>query len=310
MAEVTVVFTDITGSTRLFESLGNTKATQAITRLTKWIADICEAHQGRVVKYLGDGVLMTFAQSRDAIETVVVLQGQHQKRIRGWSEPFQMRLQVGLARGEVVEQDGDCYGDAVNVASRLCDLAGPDQILATDSVMAQLPADTLVRSRRLGAMTIRGRAEPCMVHRIEWQSEVLSETFTLQAVLLPKSEAGPGAAPQFIELSWLDLTVCFSHTELPLFLGRDTTAHFEVPDPRVSRKHARIEWRAGRFYFEDVSSYGSSVRFSGSTTAVALRRQGCVLLMKGEIALGASFEDLSIPVVRYRLLTEKLSAVA
>ena len=310
MAEVTVVFTDITGSTRLFESLGNTKATQAITRLTKWIADICEAHQGRVVKYLGDGVLMTFAQSRDAIETVVVLQGQHQKRIRGWPEPFHMRLQVGLARGEVVEQDGDCYGDAVNVASRLCDLAGPDQILASEAVMAQLPADTLVRSRRLGAMTIRGRAEPCVVHRIEWQSEVLSETFTIQAVLLPKSEAGPATAPQFIELSWLDLTVCFSHTELPLFLGRDTTANFEVPDPRVSRKHARIEWRAGRFYFEDVSSYGSSVRFSGSTTAVALRRQGCVLLMKGEIALGASFEDLSIPVVRYRLLTEKLSAVA
>ena len=306
MAEVTVVFTDITGSTRLFESLGNTKATQAITRLTKWIADICEAHQGRVVKYLGDGVLMTFAQNPNAIEAVVALQCEHQKRIRGWSEPFQMRLQVGLARGEVVEQDGDCYGDAVNVASRLCELAGPDQILASEAVIAQLPADNLVRSRQLGAMTIRGRDEACVVHRIEWQSEVLSETFTLQAVLLPKSETGL-KVPQFIELSWLDLTVCFSYAELPLFLGRDKTANFVVPDPRVSRKHARIEWRVGRFYFEDVSSYGSSVRFSGSTTAVPLRRQGCVLPMKGEIALGASFDDLSIPVVNYRLLTEKLS---
>ena len=300
MAEVTVVFADLTGSTGVFESLGNAKATQAITRLTQWIGKVCEAHHGHVVKYLGDGVLILFPVSIDAVEAVTELQRVHQDRIRNWPEPLQMRLQVGMARGEIVEQNGDCYGDAVNVASRLSDLSGPEQILATDAVIAQLPEDSLVRSRSLGAMTIRGRTETCVVHRIEWQSEVLSETFTMPASLAPSLFAQRTAQPDFLELSWLDMNAVFSSTEFPLFLGRDADAQFVVPDPRVSRKHARIEWRAGKFYLEDVSSYGTWVRFSDSAAVVSLRRQECVLLLKGEIALGASFEDFTVPTVSFQ----------
>ena len=56
MADVTVVFADLTGSTGIYESLGNAKATRAITGLTEWIGKVCASHEGRVVKYLGDGV--------------------------------------------------------------------------------------------------------------------------------------------------------------------------------------------------------------------------------------------------------------
>ncbi len=83
MTEVAVVFADLTGSTGVFESLGNAKATQAITRLS--------------------------------------------------------------------------------------DLSGPDQILGTDTVINQLPPDSLERFRSLGLMDIRGRNEACMVYRVEWQ---------------------------------------------------------------------------------------------------------------------------------------------
>ncbi|RZI98861.1 MAG: adenylate/guanylate cyclase domain-containing protein, partial [Haliea sp.] len=55
MTEVTVVFADLTGSTGVFEAVGNAKATQAITRMTQWIGKVCESRKGRVVKYLGDG---------------------------------------------------------------------------------------------------------------------------------------------------------------------------------------------------------------------------------------------------------------
>lgn len=303
MAEITVVFADLTGSTGVFETLGNAKATQAITRLTHWIGTVCETHHGHVVKYLGDGVLMLFARSHDAIEAVTKLQQVHQERIRTWPEPLKMRLQVGIARGDIVEQDGDCYGDAVNVASRLSDLSGPEQILVTDTVIQHLPENSLVRSLSMGAMAIRGRAEACVVHRIEWQSEVLSEVFTMPARLMPSPFAGRTAQPAFIELSWLDINVGFTSIELPVFLGRDASAQFVVRDPRVSRKHARIEWRAGKFHLEDTSSYGTWVRFADSTAIVALRRQECVLLMEGEIALGASFEDFTVPTVTFKFPT-------
>lgn len=305
MAEVTVVFADLTGSTGVFESLGNAKATQAITRLTQWIGKVCEAYRGHVVKYLGDGVLVVFPDNVDAVEAVVELQRVHRDRIRNWPEQLKMRLQLGVARGEIVEQDGDCFGDAVNLASRLSDLSGPDQIFATEAVIGHLPSDTLIRSRNLGAMDIRGRVEACRVHRIEWQSEVASESFTVPASLSMSSQPKPGPAAS-IELSWLDINTAFVSSELPIFLGRDNDAEFVVQDPRVSRRHARIEWRAGKFYLEDVSSYGTWVRFSDSAAVVALRRQECVLLLQGEIALGAPFEDFTVPTVSFKFADGKV----
>lgn len=299
MAEVTVVFADLTGSTGVFESLGNAKATQAITRLTQWMGKICQTHKGRVIKSLGDGVLILFAESLHAVEAATQLQQLHQERISKWPEALKMRLQIGMAHGEIVEQDGDCYGDAVNVASRLSDLSGPDQILVTHAVIEHLPFDNMVRSRCMGAMPIRGRVEPCLVHRIEWQCEVLSEVFTIPASLTSPFAARPVVAT-LIELSWLDIAASFTITELPVFLGRDNNAQFIVQDPRVSRQHARIEWRAGKFYLEDISSYGTWVRFADSSAIVALRRQECVLMMDGEITLGAPFEDFTVPTVSFR----------
>lgn len=304
MAEFTVVFADLTGSTGVFEKFGNVKATQAITRLTQWIGQVCEKHRGHVVKSLGDGVLILFKESQDAVEAATELQKIHFERIRHWPLPFKMRLQIGMARGDVVEQDCDCYGDAVNVASRLSDLSGSEQILVSESVIQQLPDTFAVRSRSLGPMMIRGRTETCIVYRVEWQDEVLSEIFTMPASLMPSAFNKHDNHPAAIDLSWLDLNARFTAAEFPVYLGRDTEAQFVVQDPRVSRRHAVIEWRAGKFYLKDISSYGTWVRFSNGESIVPLRRQDCVLLLNGEIALGASFEDFTVPTVSFKLHEE------
>lgn len=300
MAEVTVVFADLTSSTGVFEALGNAKATQAITRLTDWLGKVCVARGGKVVKNLGDGVLMVFAHSTEAVEAVTEMQRTHTERIKTWPDNLRMHLQIGLAQGEVIEQAGDFFGDAVNLASRLSDLSGPDQILASETVIRQLAADTLVRFRRLGAMAIRGRIENCMVYRVEWQNEVPSDFFTVPAGLGTSPETS--SAPQIgtITLSWLDVEATFTSTELPVHLGRVAEAQFVVTDPRVSRLHARLTWREGKFYLEDVSSYGTWVQFAGGEAIVALRRQECLLLGDGEIALGAPFEDFSVPTVSFK----------
>lgn len=301
MADVTVVFADLAGSSGVFQALGNAKATQAITRLTDWMATVCTSWRGRVVKSLGDGLLMVFVQNNDAVEAVTEMQRAHTERIKSWPEKLKMRLQIGMARGEVIEQGGDYFGDAVNIASRLSDLSGPDQILGTDTVINELPPDTLIRFRSLGAMDIRGRNESCSVYQVEWQNEVLSDFFTVHAVLTPtpltKSVPQIGA----IAMSCLDVATSFTSTQLPIHIGRVAQAQFVVNDPRVSRLHAKIVWRAGKFYLEDVSSYGTWVRFAGSDAVVALRRQECVLLASGEIALGAPFEDLTVPTVSFKV---------
>ncbi len=302
MAEVTVVFADLTGSTGVFESLGNAKATKAITRLTQWIGQVCALHEGYVVKNLGDGVLMVFPENMDAVHAVIELQRLHRERIRDWPAALKMNLQIGLASGEIVEQEGDCFGDAVNLASRLSDLSGSEQILATSSVIEKIGRNSQIRTQCLGALEIRGRTEACVVHRIEWQRDVKTDFLTVPSALNAAS-ASKNQQPVWmpsIDLTWLDVQAAFTQNQLPLTVGRDSACNFIVEDPRVSRRHAIIEYRAGKFYLEDTSSYGTWVRFSDSSAMVALRRQECVLMVGGEIALGAPFEDFTVPTVNFR----------
>ena len=300
--DTTVVFADLTGSTRLFESLGNARATQTITSLTQWIGRVCEAHGGRVVKTLGDGLLAVFREGDSAIQAVVEMQRGHQDRLHDQPEAGNLRLQIGLAAGEVIEVDGDCYGDAVNVASRLSDLSGADQIWATDTVISQIdaPRDG-VRFRSLGAIKLRGKAVTRVVYRVDWQEDGHTWNLTQPArleLLLRQPEPTSGR----IQLSWLDQRAIYEYLDAPVHLGRVEEAQFVVPDQRVSRLHARIDWRNGSMVLTDLSSYGSWVRFAGSSTEVSLRRDSCVLHGDGEIALGASFDDFTAPVIGFKLL--------
>jgi class 3 adenylate cyclase len=298
-ANSTVVFADLTGSTRVFEAMGNARATETVTRLTQWIGGVCQAHGGRVVKTLGDGVFALFSGGHDATRAVVELQRNHQKRLQTWPAPLRMELQIGVASGEVVEVAGDCYGDAVNLASRLSDMAGPGQIWATASVIEQLHGGE-VRHRSLGAINIRGKNEMPVVHRVDWQDEV-SEFMTMPASLALAPRSADSSFGQ-IELAWLDSRSMFSASELPIHLGRVDEAQFVVNDPRVSRLHARIEARQGSCVLIDVSTYGTWVRFHGTAGAsgeIALRRDECVLHGSGEIGLGAPLSDFSAPTISF-----------
>lgn len=301
MAELTIAFVDLTGSVSVFETLGNDRATEAITRLTQWISAVGREHEGTVVKTLGDGVLLSFTNSRLAVECMLRLQQEHARNVARWPSRLRMMMQIGMARGQVVLVDGDCFGDAVNVASRLSDLAGSEQILATDNVIQNLEPRSQIRCRSLGPIRVKGRAEPCEVFRIDWQQEVPLEQLTMPADLhthVPQKDS----ANSCIELDWLDSTRTFSVSELPIRIGRVPEADFVVSDPRVSRMHAIIDIRNGNYVLEDTSSYGTWVRFSGSDAIIALRRQECVLHSGGEIAMGAPFSDFSTPTMSFRLI--------
>ncbi|WP_127806710.1 adenylate/guanylate cyclase domain-containing protein [Hydrogenophaga sp. NH-16] len=301
MAELTIAFVDLTGSVSVFETLGNDRAAKAVTKLTQWIGAMGLEHNGKVVKMLGDGVLLSFTNNRLAVECMSTIQQEHSQRVVQWPNRLKLMMQIGMARGQVVQVDGDCFGDAVNVASRLSDLAGPEQILVNDLVIRKLGKGHNVRSRSLGPIRIKGRVEPTEVFRIEWQTEMLSEFLTLPADLhaLRKSTESVFGG---IELGWLDTSQSFNLTDLPLKIGRVPEADFVVNDPRVSRMHASIDIRSGNYLLEDTSSYGTWVRFAGTDNAIALRRQECLLHSDGEFSMGAPFTDISAPTVSFRLV--------
>ena len=298
----TVVFTDLIGSTGVFEALGNAKATQVVREVTQWIASVCESNGGRVVKTMGDGVLALFPSNSCAIDAVVEMQRKQQQRISQSLEMPHLPIRIGVASGDVEIVADDCYGDAVNVASRLSDLSGAHQIWASSAALEGVREPEGVRFRVLGPIHVRGRAEPCSVHQIEWHEESQSDFLTMQAALDPmfdihKQDVLGGQ----IELSCKGETKTFRSFDLPIHIGRVRQVEFSVNDPRVSRTHARIDWRNGCVMLVDVSSYGCWVRFSGGGSDLLLRRDECVLHGRGEIALGASFSDQNVPTVSFQV---------
>ena len=311
-----MVFIDLTGSTAAYEALGNATVADVISQLTQWIGRVCEAHEGRTVKFLGDGVLAQFERGSQAVEACIFLQQSHSQRILKWPEPLRMRLKIGLASGAVVQRDDDVYGDPVNLAARLSDMAGANGIWADEGVIAALrhnretlprdadsprPAMDTARYRSLGMIRVRGLTEARSIFQIEWNEDVSTDLMTVRG-MLPEARPNDPKEAAAIALAWLGTTRTFSARELPILIGRVPDSGFVVKDQRVSRSHARLEFINGAFVLTDLSSFGTWVRFGENPESdVQLRRNHCVLHSTGEIALGVPFDDFSAPIVVFHI---------
>lgn len=296
----TVVFADLSGSTTLFEALGNEAAAEAVTHLTQWIAQYIGGHDGRVIKLLGDGVLGVFDNAGVALDAMAAMQRDHRKRLDRWPLPLRMELCVGVASGELIQVDGDCYGDAVNVASRLCERAGPSEILLSEASMMLAAGTSEARLRRMGLMELRGKAEPLMVYQVDWRDDEEQGSVTMQAGLMSQFTPVDSILGE-IQFSWHGVNYRFTSSDVPVHIGRATDAQLCINDPRVSRLHGRIDWRNSSFVLTDLSSFGTWVHFEGSDTPVRLRRDTCILHGTGRIALGVPMAESSAPVLQFQV---------
>lgn len=290
----TVVFADLVGSTGIFERLGDETAGRFVTQLTTALSKTFEQHNGRVVKLLGDGLFVIFPAEDDAVAACISIQMRLQEKPvypGGNGQPVQM--QMGVEAGEVVEIDGDCYGDAVNSAARLADLAGAEQILTTQRVRDALNAQHQSQLRSLGPMYLRGKAEATEVFRVDWQPERDSDA-TVMGVSMFKA-----AMQSELELSALGQTLKLAPRGERLTLGRATTASLSINDSRVSRVHATVEWRGGQYVLSDLSSFGTWVYVGNQSEPVVLRRTECYLVGQGQIALGCDRNADSVPLVQF-----------
>lgn len=302
ISDRTVLFADLRGSTSLYERLGNAEATSVVTQTVSELAKSVVAHGGRVIKTLGDGLMAVFETSTSAMSSAGKMHTALEKLIargdtRGASPGLRdLRLQVALARGEIVEMAGDCFGDAVNVAARLLDHAGDNETLLTDSVFADLPRTQQSRFRSLDWMHLRGRAEPVHVHLLSGRRPASD------AVATAFGAVAPAAEPDGIRLHWQSLNRVYSSFQLPIILGRSPQSAYCVDDTRVSRQHARLYWHGSVFSLADLSYNGTYVRFAGEDEVVSLRRSTCTLHGSGVIGLGGSPADPSSATVHFEIL--------
>jgi adenylate cyclase len=157
--ERTFAFIDLSGFTSYTDTEGDAAAVQVLSGFRAAVRDVAAARGVRVAKWLGDGAMIVSVETEAAVEAIIDIE----RRIDDSGSPLALR--AGLACGPVILFEGDDYiGQSVNLASRLCDLAHPHEVLAPASMVSSLLVNT--RAVAIGSRHIGGFAQPIELVRL------------------------------------------------------------------------------------------------------------------------------------------------
>jgi len=272
-----VLFADVAGSTALYEVLGDERAFGLVENCLAVMSACTTAAHGRVIKTIGDAVMAVFPTSDDAATAAIDMQTRVDAL--GPQGGVHLGLRIGLRFGAVVAHDHDVFGDTVNLASRLCDLASRGQIVTDRETARRLSERYLAELHLLYSVPVKGKAEEVELIEIGWQPPGDEKT-VIAAVHAP---AGRATALLHLELGG-------AHVEMgperrKVTVGRDLEADFAIRDRNVSRAHAMIERRREHFVLADHSANGSFVTFEGRPE-IRVHHEELTLMGHGWIAFG------------------------
>src|SRR6184192_1722487 len=167
----TVLFTDIADSTTLTQALGDEAALAMLGVHDTIVRDALSASGGREVKHTGDGIMASFISAAGAVRCAIEIQRQLDKHSQE-SPDRPLKVRVGAAAGEPVEQHNDLFGSTVQLAARLCAHAQPEQILVSNAI-AELCLGKGLQFEELGEVVLKGFGRPVRAHAVQWTGEAL-----------------------------------------------------------------------------------------------------------------------------------------
>jgi class 3 adenylate cyclase len=168
---LTVLFTDLVGSTSLMTELGPERFDALLAEHDGIVVAAISAHGGERVKHTGDGVMAVFGRAVDGLDAAVAIQQAVERRNRRAEIPFTVR--AGLSVGDVTEKDGDYFGPAPVEAARLCALVDGGRIYATDIVRALAGARGDHEFLALGALELKGLPTTPAVE-VRWEPKAMA----------------------------------------------------------------------------------------------------------------------------------------
>ena len=163
----TILFTDVVNSTTLTQSLGDEVALAILGVHDTIVRDALSASGGREVKHTGDGIMASFVSAAGAVRCAIQIQRELEKHAQ--TNPDRaLKVRVGAAAGEPVEQNNDLFGSTVQLASRLCAHAQPEQILVSNAI-AELCIGKGLSFKSVGEVTLKGFNSPVRAHAAAWK---------------------------------------------------------------------------------------------------------------------------------------------
>lgn len=296
-AQRAVLFVDVTDSTRIYESLGDTQALALIERLFGQLDKAAAGHGGAVVKKLGDGMVCAFPTPDAALLAACEMQlaALGMPAARGADR---LAIKIGFTFGPVVLSGGDVFGDTVNVCSRLVALANPEQVLTTQQTVDAMALDLRARCRQMFPIRVRGRHEEIIACNVLYRSDPDATEINLTRATLTRGRE------TVLKLAYQGDTHVVRAAGAGLRIGRDKENDLVVESHFASRVHARVFAREGHYVLQDLSSNGTYLLVDGSSAEILLRREEAVLGERGWIGLGNSAARHGDHALRFRVEAE------
>lgn len=288
--ERAVLLADITGSTPLYEAIGDDEAARRIGECIDWMRELIEAREGVFVAAKGDDVLATFASPDHALGAVEAILAKM---------PYGgLSVHAGLHYGWIIAMRGDIFGDAVNMTARLASLANPGEVLISRDFAGRLSPQNAAALRPLNPINVKGKSEPVEVLSLNEGTRFYSPG--------SKEEADDRAfatakATLVIEVEGEDRRFIVEDGS-SISMGRLDDNVIVLDRPWVSRHHATIAVNGGRVQFTDRSTYGSYLLIGDGHELVA-QRESVVLVGTGRIGLGTSLTNPEAAILTFEVST-------
>ena len=201
-----------------------------------------------------------------------------------------LAIRVGFHFGHTLLEDADVFGDAVNLAARMASQAKSGQTLTTGATVEQLDATRRKLCRQIDLAQVRGKREEIAIYEVQWQAE---DATIMRAPWATQHRDG---ARLVLTAGGTRLELGEGHPSMTI--GRAEQNDLVIHHPVVSRLHARIEYRNGRFVLTDLSANGTFVVADDDGSSY-VHRDTTVLAGAGILGLGEAVSPDSLVTVRY-----------
>ena len=291
--EVAIVFADVVGSTQLYDKFGDTKASETVALCLDVMKDATRQFSGTVIKTIGDEVMSTFEKVDDAMGAAVMMQSRVTSETREGDIPVSIR--IGCHYGPVVQEQNDIFGAAVHTANRMTSQAKAKQIVISGGTVEQMSPELKKQTRQIDVATVRGRMDEVALYELVWQPE--EATSMLPTIGWESRERRASR----LMINYRDSTIELSDKRKSINLGRADDNDLVVKGNLISRIHAKIEMRRGKFVLIDQSTNGTFIQnVRGQETFV--RRDTAELADEGTIGLGRAEEPGSNLAIYFKTI--------
>lgn len=277
--EVAILFADVVGSTQLYDEFGDTRASETVAHCLEVMKDATDQFNGTVIKTIGDEVMSTFPTVDDAMSAAAQMQARITADAKSDEDRIPVSIRIGCHFGPIVQEQNDIFGAAVHTANRMTSQAKAKQIVISGTTVEQMGPKWAAQTRQIDVATVRGRLDEVALFELLWQPD---EATSMVPTLGWENKTEKATR---LVVSFRDTTIEISDRKKNINMGRADENDLVVKGNLISRNHARIEKRRGKFMLIDQSTNGTFLHsVNGEETFV--RRDSAELVGEGIIGLG------------------------